>query len=334
MLSLFTPDQTLGTSHELSSDHSADGAPCFTLIPPSHLPARRMIQGMGAESLLILVGLWMAWTFIPLPHASPNDVDPKKVVRIYYPRPAQRRVLVAPSTRAKGDKSRRLLSPPKSFRTALAPSLELPSVISAPLPLAVPAIGNGIPMPPAPAPTLPALPIREGVPKPLPVLDASSERGLPRGSSPVGRRANSPGDLLGSGGTATRAFGRGRDGGGPPDLAPSAPRVADRLRPQAQGAPFTKPSISFMPKPTYPRAALENRIEGDVSIEVTFDKDGHVIFRRFVRQLQNADLNSAARESVERIRFVPAMREGIPIDQASVVTVHFRFSRLDMPASF
>jgi TonB family protein len=335
MLSLFSLDRAPETSHELPTDGCANGVPCFTPIPPSHLPAKRMIQGLTAESLLILVGLWLSLTFAPTAsHVSTNDVDTKKVVRIYYPRPTQKRPLAAPSPRVKTDESLRFSAPPKSFRAAVAPILEPPPVIAPPAAMAASAIGNGIPVLLRPVPEVTTLPIRAGVPKPLPVLDAGGERDLPRGSSLAGRGPHPAGAPLGFGGTETRTFGHGRGVAGPPDLDTSAPRITDHLRPQSERAAFTKPSISFMPRPSYPRAALENGIEGDVRIEVTFDKDAHVIFKRFVRPLQNADLNSAARESIERIRFVPAMRDGVPIDQDSVVTVYFRLSRLDMTASF
>ena len=93
--------------------------------------------------------------------------------------------------------------------------------------------------------------------------------------------------------------------------------------------------ISFMPKPEYPPAALRDRIEGDVTVRVTFDKNGNIIFRGFVRQLGNEDLNSAARETVQQIRFAPATRDnGVPLDQDAVVTVTFRLTQLTLTAAF
>ena len=89
-----------------------------------------------------------------------------------------------------------------------------------------------------------------------------------------------------------------------------------------------------MPKPMYPPAALAARIEGDVVLQVTFDKSGRVIFRRFIRQLQNAEMNSVARETVERIKFIPAQRDGLPVDSDSVITVFFRLTQLSLTATF
>jgi len=90
-----------------------------------------------------------------------------------------------------------------------------------------------------------------------------------------------------------------------------------------------------MPKPQYPPSALHDRIEGDVSVKVTFDKNGNVIFRGFVRQIANEELNSAARETVQQIRFAPATRDdGVPVDQAAVVTVTFRLTQLTLTALF
>jgi TonB family protein len=339
ILQLFSPHQPSRTPDATQSANCADSAPRFILIPASRLPAKRILQGFGAECVFVLAGLFLAWVLAPKPpRESTNRVDAqhqkKTWVTIYYPRPAQkRRPGIAPQ-RAKKDEPRRFSLPPKSFQAVVAPALEPPSITAPKADLALPTAGNGFPAPPTPAPALAILQIRTGVPKALPILDPSLVPGPHRASSLNGRGANPGPDPLGSAGTMARTLDRGPGAGRPPDLSAEPPRAQDRLRPQPVHAAFTKPAISFMPKPTYPPNALEDRIEGDVSIEVTFDRYGHVIFRRFVRQLQNADLNSAARESVERIKFIPAMRDGVPVDQNSVVTVFFRLSHLNMTASF
>jgi len=89
-----------------------------------------------------------------------------------------------------------------------------------------------------------------------------------------------------------------------------------------------------MPQSEYPVAALKDKTEGDVIVKVTFAKSGHVVFRSFVRQVKNEELNTFARETVERIAFAPATRDGLAVDQDAVVTVTFRLSQLALTASF
>jgi TonB family protein len=132
----------------------------------------------------------------------------------------------------------------------------------------------------------------------------------------------------------------GTGGGGPtghalPNLSARPPREVELQRPQPGRSSFRKPRISFIPKPEYPLGALHDRIEGDVCVKVTLDKNGNVIFRGFVRQLGNEELNSAAREIVQRIRFAPALRDdGTPADQDAVVTISFRLTQPTLATSF
>jgi TonB family protein len=137
-------------------------------------------------------------------------------------------------------------------------------------------------------------------------------------------------------GLLAKGNGDGRIGNGAPDLSARPTRSIEPQRVRAEHAAFTKPKISFMPKPEYPPAALRDRIEGDVSVKVTFGKNGNVIFRGLVRQLGNEELNSAARETVQQIRFAPATRDddGVPVDQDAVITVTFRLTQMTLTASF
>jgi TonB family protein len=127
----------------------------------------------------------------------------------------------------------------------------------------------------------------------------------------------------------------GSSGRAVPNLSAEPPRFGEPEISEPERVTFTKPRISFIPQPQYPLGALHDGIEGDVSVKVTFGKNGSVIFRGFVRQLGNEELNSAAREAVERIRFVPAMRnDGLPTDQDGVVTISFRLTHPTLTASF
>jgi len=96
---------------------------------------------------------------------------------------------------------------------------------------------------------------------------------------------------------------------------------------------YTKPDISYMPRPEYPLAALQDKLEGDVIMEVTFDKSGHAFVKHFLHKLRD-DMNSAAEETVGRIKFTPARRDGIPVSREAIITVAFRLTQLTLTASF
>jgi len=80
-----------------------------------------------------------------------------------------------------------------------------------------------------------------------------------------------------------------------------------------------------MPTPLYPAAALEDGIEGDVVVEVTFERDGHVLFQRYTHHIR-PDLDDAARAAVLQIKFQPARMGDVPVNHLAQVTVMFRLT--------
>jgi TonB family protein len=325
---------------EVSIESGIDGIPGFALVPTTRLPVRRLLQGLAAEVILFLAALALVWL---LPTTGRQEAERRseaslyKHVRIFLqnPPPARKRPHEVQLSGPRIAAIRKFSPPPATGKTAVSPRLEPEPTVAEKRPEPNPQmLDQGIPVPPTPAPAparLEVSPKSLKAPKTLPSLDADPLR-----ASVASQRGNRPGgDPLGSvDGTGRPLGGVGeKAGGGPPNLSPGPDRRRDGERRQERIA-FTKPQISFMPKPSYPPNALAAGIEGDVSVEVTFDKNGQIIFRRFVRSLENAELNAAARETVERIKFVPAIRNGVAEDQESVVTVFFRLTRLSMNAVF
>jgi TonB family protein len=307
--------------------------PRLTVLSASKFPAKRIFQGAALQSVFLLSVLWLASTWTPtIQNAFDHlDASPQHITSLYYPPPAKKRTLEISRQRPKSGNNRRLLPPPKLVEAVVEPVLEIPPVVDVPAQTFPPLQEKGFPIEPVLAPALRQ--VRTGVANataPVPTLEPSPHRAA---SVPL-HAANIGIDSLGSTGTRSGGLGHAPERIGPPDLSIRPQGPDERQRLQRDSPTFTKPVITFMPKPAYPPAAFEQRLEGDVSILVTFDKDGHIIFRRFILRVENAKLNSVAREAVERIRFKPATRDRVNVDQDSVVMIVFRLNNPGMTASF
>jgi TonB family protein len=334
----------LHPSSEVPADEpsalTADLAPHFLLTPAGRLPAKRLFEAFTVQSTVALVALAAAWLF--------GSGDPQRGTRIFPeagytpiritfyrpPAPKNRPSEVSPSRVKTGYATSS--TPAETVHPMHPPAPEpLPTIVGTPTEAAPQLPDRGLPLPP---PLIPAvLQLKAGVPNvpaaPVANLDPSPLRSVPFRSPDAG----SGRDPLGSAGLSPQPSGPGSNGGGkgdgPPDLSAKPPAAVKSERPQER-LTNTKPQISFMPKPVYPPRALAEKTEGDVTLQVTFAKTGRVIFNSFIHRLQNEELNAAARETVERIQFTPAMRNGVPADQESVVTVFFRLNQLNMTAAF
>lgn len=331
-----------GAAPEACIESSADGIPGFELVPTCRLPVRRLLQGLAAEFVLFLAAFVLVWLLPTTGRQQAertSEVSQYKHVRIFLPNPppARKRPHEAQLSGSRRAAIRKFSPPQATAKTAVPPRLEPAPMVADIRPEPNPRMPDqGIPIPPTPAPAVARLQVSPGSLKALkavPSLDSNPLRASvssQRGSGPAG-------DPLGSVDGTGRSFGaaprKEKAGEGPPDLSARRDGQRNGERGQERIA-FTKPQISFMPKPSYPPTALAAGIEGDVSVEVTFDKGGQIIFRRFIRSLENAELNEAARETVERIKFVPAMRNGLAEDRDSVVTVFFRLTRPNMTTEF
>jgi TonB family protein len=329
-----------------SAEPSADAVPCFSVLPTQSLSLKRGFQFLAAVAIDAVLAVAFILAIRPaavkeslwkLGDRLPIDIPLK-----LWPKPSTE-VLPTPAitkAQVKKDERRRFSAPPRTEQQVAPPVIDSPPPVIAAHPEPVPESPK-LKVLVARAPALVILQLDAGSTAPKPHPDGRGSPTVPnldpsvlRTSSfaPQGKGTGRD-PLAPSGPRFSDKGGAGGDVTSPPDLSAKPPEPPAR-RSQPERVAFTKPEISFMPKLTYPPAALAERVEGDVRIEVTFESTGRVIFRRFVQQLPNAVLNSIARQSVEQIRFLPATRDGVPVDQDSVVVVFFRLTQPNMTASF
>jgi TonB family protein len=67
------------------------------------------------------------------------------------------------------------------------------------------------------------------------------------------------------------------------------------------------------------------KIEGDVTLKVRFSADGHIQVLGVVNGLGHG-LDEEAAQAVAQIRYKPAMQNGHPVDQVSLIHVSFQLA--------
>ncbi|HWF92876.1 MAG TPA: energy transducer TonB [Terriglobales bacterium] len=119
-----------------------------------------------------------------------------------------------------------------------------------------------------------------------------------------------------------RSNGRGVQTGGF-----GAQQIAQNVRPQqqVQSGATTPVEITFKPKPVYTSEARQLRLEGEVLLEVMFGARGDLKVNRVVRGLGHG-LDEAAVDAANKMRFKPAMRDGVAVDSTAVVHVSFQMA--------
>jgi TonB family protein len=103
--------------------------------------------------------------------------------------------------------------------------------------------------------------------------------------------------------------------------AVSAAPSARGARPNAPPA-VTVAQILEKPRPAYSEEARRLRIEGEVQLEILFGASGEIRILRVVRGLGHG-LDENAVRAARTIRFLPARKDGRPVD--STATVHIIF---------
>ena len=94
----------------------------------------------------------------------------------------------------------------------------------------------------------------------------------------------------------------------------------------AAAKPATTPvSIQSKPLPAYTAEARQLRVEGEVLLEVTFTANGQVRIVRVVRGLGHG-LDESAMRAAQAIRFIPAQRDGRPVDSTATLHIVFQLS--------
>jgi protein TonB len=177
---------------------------------------------------------------------------------------------------------------------AAAPS---PSPAAEPAPVETPA-----PIP-APVPTLA---------RPAPV--AKPKHATPPKPAPSAVAATRPSEASG-GSAATASVGTGEGTGGPGPGAGTGGGL---------GSGGASPAYGVNPEPPYPIAARRMGLQGTVVLRVVVGADGRPLDVSIVQSSGHAILDTSAADTVRsRWRFVPARRDGIPIEDTVQVPIRF-----------
>jgi TonB family protein len=104
------------------------------------------------------------------------------------------------------------------------------------------------------------------------------------------------------------------------DAVSVAPPTGGVRRPEASVSAVAQ--ILEKPRPAYTEEARRLRIEGEVQLEVLFGASGEIHIVRVIRGLGHG-LDENAVRAARSIRFLPARKEGQPVD--STATVHILF---------
>jgi TonB family protein len=151
---------------------------------------------------------------------------------------------------------------------------------------------------------------------------------------------NGPGEGNGTGGAkgakgviGSSGFGNGVAVGGPGGGGPQRQvqtggfdeKAADNTTKSAKGPtppPMTHVQVTSVPKPIYSEDARAKKIEGDVTLQVTFTTTGEIRVLRVVRGL-GSGLDEAAENAARQIKYKPAMQAGQPVDETANIRITF-----------
>ena len=130
-------------------------------------------------------------------------------------------------------------------------------------------------------------------------------------------------------GIATPGRGDGRANGRGVQSSGFGSQEVAQLTPHAQradtGPPTTAVEISYKPNPIYTEEARNLKLEGEVLLEVMFGANGQLQVNRVVRGLGHG-LDEAAMAAANKMRFKPALRNGVPLDSTAIVHVVFQLA--------
>jgi TonB family protein len=151
---------------------------------------------------------------------------------------------------------------------------------------------------------------------------------------------NGPGEGNGTGGAkgakgviGSAGFGNGVAVGGPGGNGSQRQvqtggfdeKAADTTTKSAKGPtppPMTHVQVTYMPKPIYSDDGRAKKIEGDVTLQVTFTTSGEIKVLRVVRGL-GSGLDEAAENAARQIKYKPAMQGGQPVDETANIRITF-----------
>lgn len=95
---------------------------------------------------------------------------------------------------------------------------------------------------------------------------------------------------------------------------------------QLQEQPVLQPvEIIYKPRPVYTLEARQQKVEGEVLLDVVFTASGSLQVNRVVKGLGHG-LDDMAVAAAKRMQFHPARRDGKPYDSAALVRIVFQLS--------
>lgn len=119
-----------------------------------------------------------------------------------------------------------------------------------------------------------------------------------------------------------RRSGTVQEGGFADDRATGGPRV----RKTAEEAPQTTPVvILYKPEPQYTAEGKQDKIQGEVVLQVIFKADGQVQVMRVLQGLGHG-LDENAEIAARQIKFTPAKQDGQPVDFPANVRIDFELA--------
>ena len=100
-------------------------------------------------------------------------------------------------------------------------------------------------------------------------------------------------------------------------------RPSRAKRTVSQPPPESPVEVLSKATPVYTQEARDLRVEGEVTLKVTFRADGNIVILELVDGLGHG-LDDAAKAAAQKIRFKPARRDGKPVDHTAVVRIVFQ----------
>ena len=165
-------------------------------------------------------------------------------------------------------------------------------------------------VPPDPAPPPPAQPISK---KPVKVATAQPQPQQPPQQPQASKPTNADNGF-------TQPFQPPTDPGAGMKPADPLPVKPEPIFKTAQ----LNPRYADALQPTYPPGMIRAEIEGVVTIRVLIGTDGRVKQVEAVRSDNDAFLETTRRQALGKWRFLPATRDGVPIESWREMTVRFR----------
>ena len=92
-----------------------------------------------------------------------------------------------------------------------------------------------------------------------------------------------------------------------------------------EGGTTSSVEITYKPTPVYTNEARQLKLEGDVSLEIAFGANGQLHVNRVIRGMGHG-LDEAAIDAANKMRFKPALRNGVPVDSTAIVHVVFQLA--------